>query len=158
MANKIVISAAILGAFTAVYGLLIKPDFNFSQDWLVVVWAAFIATVGIVGNRLRGQAASLTTMVTMSGVNVGVLEMPEGANKYVLAAFQASVVLIAVFWSSPPKPVEYEKTPLMAEAKKEVKEMKEVAKDTAIKEEIKELKKELEPDPAKLPRTDSGVN
>ena len=158
MANKVVIGAAVMGSFTAIYGLLIKPDFDFTKDWLALAWAAFIAGVGIAGNKLRGQAASLTTIIGTSGLNIGVLEMPDGPNKYVLTGLQVLGVLWAVFWSSPPKSIDYEKTPIMKEMKEEVKTMKQEVKDTAIKEEIKDLKKELEPNPSKLPKTDSGVN
>ena len=158
MANKVVITSTAIAALTASYSLLIKPDFDFNKDWLGLAWAAFIAAVGIVGNRQRAQGASIGSMLGGSGINLAVLEMPEGPQKYGMVIIQVILVLLGVFATSPPKPVEYEKTPTMVAAKEEIKEIKAEAKDTAIKEEIKDLSKELEPAPSKLPKTDSGVN
>lgn len=116
--NKVFL-IGLLGSITVVLQQFIGQP---SIDWKVLGFGALIAALSYVANQWRGQGVTVIGILgTLAGTFVSI--QSTGHFSWTQFAISCAVALLAAV-SPPPKPLEYEKSETIQQAKKESSDLK----------------------------------
>lgn len=122
--NKVFIIGLLVATLSSVYEL-VSTD-GHPSVW-IIGWSMAIAALTYAAKNLRGQSASILSTIGMGAASFFQLHgQPDGLTmQQIMTALvlPMTIQILGLFNSSPPKPLEYEKSPTIVAAKQEAKEL-----------------------------------
>lgn len=120
--NKVFIIGLLVAALSSAYELI---STNGHPSVWIIGWSVAISVLTYVAKNLRGQSASILSTIGMGAASFFQLHgQPDGLTmQQIMTALvlPMTIQILGLFNTSPPKPLEYEKSPTIVAAKEEAK-------------------------------------
>ena len=119
MKNKVFIIGLFIALLTSIYEISSQSD---PSPW-ILGWSVVIALLSFLAKNLRGQTASIISLVLASAMSFfeshGTPDNLSFKEIVIRYAIPLLILILGLFNSSPPKTTGYEKTPTIEKAKEQ---------------------------------------